>query len=488
MKVLFINPNNYLAIGITNGIAILSTILKQKGHEVGLFDFTFIKPKEYIAPTAVNKRYSPTPYTLDDLVANDPVQSIAEAFKEKLREFKPDLIAVSVMTQHFDKITDLFREVKPPCKVIVGGVHATICPEDVFANDFVDFVCVGEGSGLLPELCDCLEKGLDYSKIKNLGFRKDGEIHINELRPFANLDEIPNLDWKLFDERHLFRPFMGKVYKGSFYVMSRGCPDRCTYCVNWSLREVQTKCGQYFRYQSPSTTARQLSFLKKECGTTWFKFGDDSLMLLSESYLEELAEHLKPLDIHFGCSIRPETVTKRKIEILKSMGCVAATIGIESGNEEIRKNVLNRRMTNEQIENAIFLLKEGGLRVSTFNMIGLPGERRENVFETIELNKKVKADETNAYIIYPHPHTEISRKYNIKFRGPDGRVVPYSKASSFALSQMPPEEVEGLLRAFNLYFKLPKEMWPIVKLVEKKGETPEQLSVALYDYIYSINK
>jgi anaerobic magnesium-protoporphyrin IX monomethyl ester cyclase len=482
-KILFIHPNDYLSIGIPSGIAILSAILKEKGYNVDLFDFTFIKTEKIERePKQANAGlYLKTEYSIEDLTANDPIQPLAGAFKKKLEDFKPDLLAISVMTGHFDKTMDLLKKVKPKYKVVVGGVHATLCPEDVLKFKEVDFACVGEGEEMILELCECLEKHKDYSGLKNLGFKRDGKIRINECRPFVDMDKLPVPDWSLFDERHFFRPFMGKIYKGSFYTMSRGCPQLCTYCVNGSLRKILRNCGRYFRYQSPKTTIKQLAYLKEKFGATWFKFADDSIMLLSEEYLEELADGLSPLHIKFGCSVRPETTTANKVRLLKKMGCVAASVGVESGNEELRREILNRRMSNDQIKNAIKLLKAKNIRVSTFNMIGLPGETRNDVFKTIKLNREFGVEAVNVYIIYPYPGTGISEKYNIKLRDQSGRIVPVSKASAFKLSKMPPLEVEGLLKTFDLYLKMPPKMWPKIKTAEGKTIKSDNLRSKLYD-------
>ena len=484
MRVLFIFPNDYLSNGIPTGIAILSAVLKQKGHIVDIFDFTFIKTEE-LKLKADNEpsMYLPTEYTLTDLVIDDPIISLEEAFKQKINEFNPDLNAVSVMTGHFDKVIDLLEKVRPKCKTIFGGVHPTISPYETLKNDVVDFVGIGEGEGLLVDLLDALEKGKDYTHIKNLGYKENDVIKINELRHFVNMDELPTPDWLLFDERHLFRPFMGNIYKGSFFVMSRGCPGICTYCVNYSLREKLKECGRYYRYQSPETTINQLKELKEKFGAIWFKFADDSIMLFKADYLEVLAKGLKPLNINFGCSVRPETVSEQKTKLLKEMGMVAATIGIESGNERIRRDILRRSMTNEQIINVIELLKKYNIRVSTFNMIGLPEETRENVFETIKLNKKVKVEATNVYIIYPYPNTQISKKYNTNIYDDNGRIIPVSQASSFALSKMSPSEVKGLLKTFELYVRLPEKMWPLIKIAEKSDKTAEELRKALIKYM-----
>jgi len=484
MKVLFIHPNEYLSIGIPTGIAQLSAVLKNAGHTIDIFDFTFVKTKAAAAclQSSTNHGvYLPTAYTLEDLVAKDPVTTVERAFRLKLKEFQPDLVAVSVMTGQFGKVIKLLNRVRPSCKVILGGVHPTICPEQTLQQDVVDYICVGEGEELLVELCDCMERRTDFSTLKNLGYKKEHKILINNSRPFINMDDLPIPDWSLFDQRHLFRPFLGKVYKGSFYVMSRGCPGKCTYCVNVSLAKKLKGCGRYFRYQSPETTIRHITHLKNIYGATWFKFADDSITYFPEEQLEKLVAGLMPLGIQFGCSIRPETTSARKVELLKSMGCVAATVGIESGNESLRKNVLNRKMTNDQIANAIQFLSNAGIRVSTFNMLGIPGETREDVFKTIALNKKCGIDAVNVYIVYPYPGTELSEKYQISCFKEDGAVIPVSHAAKFAMSQMSPAEVERLLKTFELYVLIPEQLWPVVAMAEKNNAASRNILQILKD-------
>jgi radical SAM superfamily enzyme YgiQ (UPF0313 family) len=476
MRILFFYPNDYLATGIPNGIATLSAVAKNNNYQVDIFDTTFIKTHKTEDNHEKDKGlFLPTKYTLEDLIKNDPIENIEDALHRKLNEFKPDLIAVSAMTGTFNWSLNILNRIKPQSKIIYGGVHPSISPQEVLKHSIVDFVCVGEGEELLVELCDCLENKKDYSMLRNLGYKKNGNTYINELRPFVNLDTLPMPDWSLFDERHLFRPFMGEIYKGSFYEMSRGCPMSCNYCVNISLKEILKKCGSYFRFQSPKTTIRHISELKEKYGATWFKFADDSITYFKEEYLEELAEGLSKLNIQFGCSIRPETVTKRKIELLKSMGCVAGTVGIESGNPQIRKEVLNRNMSDQQIRGTINNLKDANIRVTTFNMIGLPGETREDIFKTIKFNKSLNIEAANVYILYPYPGTPIYEKYRINIFDNNGDIVPVSQASSFHLAEIEPKEVEGLLKTFNLYMRLPENLWSIIELSEGESNEAKEL-------------
>ena len=470
MKVLFFHPANYLDIGIPQGIAVLSAILKKEGHKVELFDTTFLKPTGYgtkhdgtMAGPAIYKK---TEYTIEDLVKDDPEVDIISEFQKKIGAFNPDLLAVSTMTTNYVFALKALKKVNAGCPVIIGGIHPTISPDDVISEKIFDILCIGEGEEALPELCQAMDTGRDYTNIKNLWVRNNGSIHKNAVRPFMNLDALPCPDWSLFDVRHLFRPFMGEIYQGGFYISSRGCPGACTYCVNLTLRNIFKNCGPYFRYQKPDTTIAHLTELKQKYNATWFKFGDDTFLLQPLKNLRELAQRMKPLNILFGCSVRPDTVSEEKVKLVKEMGCVAMSVGIETGNEGIRKKVLNRNISNTQIEKAFKIINDYGIRISAFNLIGLPGETRENVFETIEFNKKLNVKSGNVYIVYPFPGSRISMQYNANYKRKNGSIIPMTEASVFHLSKMTPREVESLKKTFNLYLNLPRELWPIIKLAE----------------------
>jgi anaerobic magnesium-protoporphyrin IX monomethyl ester cyclase len=475
MRILFFHYADYLEIGIPGGIAILSALLKGYGHETRLFDTTFCKPRNFRQEVKGGPSiFKKTAYSLEDLVEKDPVVDIKEEFDRVIREFQPEILAASAMTTNIDATLDLLRDLQPKCLVIIGGIHVTLSPEEILRKEIVDVVCVGEGEGPLVDFCEALAKDKDPTNITNLWFKKNKKIIKNVLRPFQNLDYLPVPDWSIFDKRHLFRPFEGKIYKGSFLTTSRGCPEGCAYCVNRTLRKICHGCGNYFRHQSPQKTIQQVQTLKEQCGATWFKFADDTFLLYSLKDLEILRDGLKDLEIQFGCSVQPRTIREEKVTLAKEMGCVAMTVGIESGNEEIRRKVLNRRITNQDLERGIRMILDAGIRVSTFNMIGLPGEKRENVFETIRFNKKLGIKAANVYIIYPFPGTEFAKVYMTNYRDKQGRMIPMSEAAQFNLSAMSPEEVQGLQKTFNLYLVLPETYWPHIKEAEGQNEKAQQ--------------
>ncbi len=495
MKILFVNCVNFLESALPEGIAVLSSILKDKGHEVDIFDTAFIRPGGEGRKRAegLPERlafHKSAAYSLRDLTANEPEADVAREFRKKIDEFKPSLIAVSAMTTNYQQSISLIKNVKPDCSVAVGGVHATLMPESAIKDEGVDFVCVGEGDEALPELCERLQDGRDPSDVRNLYIKEKGtlcNVTKNSLRPFVNLDSLPVPDIGLFDERHLFRPFVGNIYKGIFMSTSRGCPRGCAYCVNNELRNIVKECGKrYIRFQSPKIVARNLKTLRKEHGINWFKFSDDTFLTRPLRDMYELRDLLKDADIMFGCSVDPATVTKEKVSLVREMGCVSMSIGIETGDEGLRKSVLKRNISNGQIKNAVKILRDHDIKISAFNMIGLPGETKKDVYTTIRLNKELEIPDANVYIVYPYPGTEIYRRANITLEK-YGAIPHMDEAYLFNLSEISRADLLFFLKAFNLFLVLPENQWGRIEEARKDPELYAELVSAAQESIDNNN-
>ncbi|MCP5161963.1 MAG: B12-binding domain-containing radical SAM protein [Hahellaceae bacterium] len=502
MRVLFFHPEKYLNFGIPAGISILSAVIKQHGHEVDLFDTTFLKcaddhkldghdaaqnvtagddlvlenidefdeSEEEVLGKQCRGLFKETAYSIHDLVKDDPVVVPEVEFQKKIDEFKPDIIALSTMTTTFDHAVGLLRKVKHNAKVIVGGVHPTIATGDCLEQEVIDIACVGEADETFPELLNLMEAGQDYTGVKSMHFRlEDGTIIHNEVAPRVELNNLPTPDWGIFDSRHLFRPFDGEIYKGSFYSQSRGCPMQCTYCVDPTIAEITGGHKGYFRFQDPEVSYRQLKELKDKFGATWFKFVDDTFLLPNMDHLTRLRDLIKPLGIKFGCSVMPNTIKEEKLQIAVDMGCVAMSVGIESGNDAIRRTVM-RRYKNDEVVEKLQLAQKYGIRVSTFNIIGFPGESRENVFETIELNRRIGTSAANAYILYPYPGTPIAIEHKIPLRDKTGLIPTVDIGPKLGFSEMSEQELLGLRSAFNLYLVLPKSLYPVIEFAEAQND------------------
>lgn len=484
MRVLFLFPQAYLSLGISGGISVMGAILKQRGHQVRVFDTTFLKTKATAAGHDNHgglAQFKKTEVTLDDLVRDDPVVNLDEAFQQTIDDFRPEVIAISSMTATFDTAVRLVRNARHDAIVVAGGIHPTIAPEDAMAQPEIDAICIGEADEVFPELIDRLERGRDHTDILSFWFRmRDGSIRKNPTAPRVQLDDLPTPDWSLFDKRHLFRPFEGKVYCGTFYLQSRGCPMQCAYCVDPFLAATTGGAKGFFRFQAPATTIHHLTELNATYGADWLRFGDDTFLLPPVETLEELAAGIKPLNIMFSCSVMINTITEEKIRLAKEMGCVAMSVGIESGSPSVRQRI-RRAYSNDKVVERLKIIQDYGIKLSTTNIIGLPDETRAEVFETIELNRQIKTGTCNVYMLYPYPGTEIQRTRNIPFRDTNGNLIPLSEAKNFRLSKMTPDELEGLMNTFNFYLNLPKTLWPIVQLAESLDEIGTRVRWTLHD-------
>ncbi|MFB3902109.1 MAG: radical SAM protein [Acidobacteriota bacterium] len=205
MRVLFIYPNLNAEEGFNHGIADLSGCLKASGHTTGLVH--------------LNEVLYPVPP--------------AERIVEKIREWQPGLVAFSVMTQQYGYALALARHVKnslPHLPIAVGGVHATMCTEQVEKDGVWDFIGIGECDLALPELVGRLERGdPGYADVENFSVRRrDGSYQRNRLGAYPDLKALPAKDYAIFNLPDLLSRRNG----WQSILTSRGCPYRCTYCFN----------------------------------------------------------------------------------------------------------------------------------------------------------------------------------------------------------------------------------------------------------------
>ena len=242
---------------------------------------------------------------------------------------------------------------------------------------------------------------------------------------------------------------------------------QCKYCVDPTESAITGGPAGYFRVQAPDITIRHLTELKEKYGATWYKFSDDTFLLPKIDHLKELAVGFKKLGIQFACSVMINTITEEKVALAKEMGCVSMSIGIEAGNPEIRES-LNRKYSDEKLFKGINWMHKYGIKVASFNIIGCPGETRENVFETIELNRKLSVESCNVYIMFPYPGTPIQIESKVPIRDKNGRLHLVSEAKNLGISKMSPEVLEELEKTFNIYLNLPKTLWSIIELAEKR--------------------
>ena len=383
MRVLFVYPNVQKgALTPQLGIASLSAVLKQNGHTCDLYDITVVPEGREISE-----------------------------FTHKVKSFDPDLIGYSIRSNEVGMVRSLLEAV-PKDKVVsvAGGHHVTVAPEDTL-RDF-DIAVRGEGEEALLEVVERLEAGDSIRDVKNVWLREGDTVHKNELRPLIpNLDDLPNPDWSLFHERHYTESYLkGSVARNAKIVGafegSRGCIFKCTYCSSPTVMNMYGGT-KWRREKSANRLADEINAFEKEYGLDFIYFVDE-IFLTQIPRLREIRDVFRErVRKPFTFMERPELINEEKIKLISEAGATAVAIGVESGDEEFRKKVLDRSTSQGKIVEAFRLAKKYGLHTHAFNMVGLPHETAEVIEKNFALLQTLKPDSFQVSIFYPLRGTRL---------------------------------------------------------------------------------
>ncbi|MGN0700063.1 MAG: B12-binding domain-containing radical SAM protein, partial [Oscillospiraceae bacterium] len=214
----------------SEGLASISAVLKQGGHDVKLYHQLYMPDKQ--------------------------------EFIDKVKDFAPDVIGFSARTTAIPFITEMagwLDEELPDIPVSIGGYHAILVPDECIKIKGVDFVVVGEGEYPLLDYMDALRDGITRTDIESIYFKlENGEIIKNPVRPLIeDLDTLPFPDFDLFDFENLDR---SKNFT-AMVMLSRGCLFSCTYCGNSQFRNIYPNKQKYCRFRSPAKAIELLELL-----------------------------------------------------------------------------------------------------------------------------------------------------------------------------------------------------------------------------------
>jgi anaerobic magnesium-protoporphyrin IX monomethyl ester cyclase len=331
--------------------------------------------------------------------------------KACIEEFNPELICCTAVYSQYSFIEEMARYVKnqwPDIYLAIGGVHATLQPDEVIRGPF-HAVCIGEGEYPVLELCRQLEARQVPQGIANFWFKTaDGSIEKNPPREFIqDLDRLPFPDHAIWESWIIDRSDDEMVILGG-----RGCPYNCTYCSNHALRKVAK--GNYVRMRTSENILGEVEYLYRKYPQRMFFFEIETLDCF-KNWTIELCRKLAdfnaslPDPVSFGSNYRisPQTIDENLFSALEKAHFSIINIGLESGSEHIRRNILKRNYTNDDFLKVVDLARKHGLKIYVFNMIGLPGESLDDHKDTVRLNRLVQPDGHYTGIFYPYPGTEL---------------------------------------------------------------------------------
>jgi radical SAM superfamily enzyme YgiQ (UPF0313 family) len=389
--------------------------------------------------------------------------------KTSIEKFVPRLVCFTAVYSQYSFIEKIARFIKsnwPDKFLLIGGVHAALNPQEVIGGPF-DALCIGEGEYPALELCRQLENQYVPEAIANLWIKSpDGSIEKNKPRDFLqDIDILP------FPDRQMWKPWMKEQIDNALAVLlGRGCPYNCTYCSNHALRKVAQ--GKYVRMRSPENILQEIAFLHKNYPYHKEIFFEVESIALDKAWMVELCSQLAAFNstIHhalsYGCNFRisPQSVDEDLFIAMKKANFHKINIGLESGSERIRREVLKRNYSNDDFLNVVSLARKYGLKIYVFNMIGLPGESLNDHKETILLNRRCQPEGHFTGIFFPYPGTEL---YNTCIQQgliqgkPDTQMErkhPIIKLPNFSKTQ-----IQRAYTWFNYHvYKRNKPLWRIL--------------------------
>lgn len=368
------------------------------------------------------------------LILRDKEAYSPSKYAESIKELDADLIAFSIMSPHWYPMEPYFEALKalaPELPILIGGYQAILSQQQTIENPNVDFICVGDGEYAMGNMVEFLSGTKDGPVDGMWEKLDDGLIYKTEPHQIGDIQALPFPDYDIYQINGGFEEvntsIFGPTGKLVLPVMTgRGCPYRCTYCCNTPILDGWKTKKTFLRKYDPEAMVNELIRFRDKYHVDYFEFWDE-LFLSNLKFVRAFFEIYKEkVHLPFSINSRVEVMNKEFCRIASAAGCHTIWFGIESGDEEYRAKMLNRKMKNQQIIDAAANCKRAGINTLTFNIVGMPLETAENMRETLRLNQQISPEYFFFVPFYPLRGTPL---YNIAKK--EGLLLPGKKDLHF---------------------------------------------------------
>ena len=384
-----------------------------------------------------------------------------------------DVLAMSATTglhRVYVRWARSFRRTFAEKAIVLGGPHPTFFPR-IIEQAPLDGVCLGEGEESFPEFLDEWKAGLRRAP-DGWWIRRDagrGPVERGAIRPPpADLDAIPPPAFDLFYEA-------GAHYRDApnkSFLATRGCPFRCSYCFNHRLNDRYRRFGRLLRAHDPERLCDQILRVRDRWGLrlAWFL---DANFVAQQPWLEAFSPiYRRRVGLPFFAKLRPERATEKTVRLLVDAGCTAVGVGMESGSERVRREILGRPGSDADILAGCRRLKAAGIRVLSFTMVGIPGASFDEELQSVALNAAAGVDLAAATILQPYPGTPIAKwaEDHGYFDGDYDRLgFSYFAASPLRFpSERDRDRITNLQRLFSFAVEFPEIRTRLRSLIDRK--------------------
>lgn len=399
-------------------------------------------------------------------------------------ESEPDVLCFSCTTGAHRwclAVAERAKAERPQTLVLLGGPHPTFFPE-ILHQPQVDAICIGEGEAAIAAAADRVDRGQPLSGTPNLWHKTDGAIHREAVGPLVrDLDSLPWPDRSIYYRRY---PHLNLSRKPFF--AGRGCPFDCAFCFNRELRRIYKGLGPYVRWRSPRAVVDEIASVRRRHGLCTVYMQDDTFVL-NKAWLADFAQdYARRVALPMVCLVRADLIDRDTVRLLRDMRCKSAFFGIESGQERVRGDVLNKPMSDDQIRRAASLLRSAGIAIRTYNMVGVPTEQLTDAWATVRLNAEIRPTFPWCAICQPYPRTQLRDLAEQMGLMPDGESSmgqTFFRSSPLALPRR--REFENLHKLFFLAVRWPA-LQPLVRRLLRLPANPVFDLAFLLGYAYGL--
>lgn len=346
-------------------------------------------------------------------------------------------------------------------KTIAVGSHITSLPVETLRRyPSLDYGIMGEPEVTINELVKSIDDGKDLSAVKGIVFRKGEDIYVTEKRPFIkDLDELPIPLHELLPISKYRLPYIGSNY--TFVLASRGCPYSCTFCRQVIMWE------RVPRTRSAESILEELKYLDK-IGVSNLVFHSDTFTLHRDIVMELCNLIVREgLRLRWCCNSRVDTVDEELLRNMKMAGCWMIMYGIENASQEILKNVKKGgNTTMQQARKAVIWAKKAGIKVWGYFVIGLPGETKYTIDETINFARSLPLDIVNFAVGTPYIGTEFyeQAKKNKWLESEDWEDFDQNYSAIVSYPGLTAQDIKkAIMKAYLKWYVRPRGMLAFLK-------------------------
>jgi len=409
------------------GILYLGKILELKGHKVEVID---------ICAEIINEE------KLRDIVNNSNVIGLT-------------VYSVPYELDNAMQLAKKIKEINPKIKLLLGGPHISLLPEEALKKFNADIAVKGPGEPVISYIINSIEEKKPLANLPGV-YYKDGE----SIRYNSNENKNENLDNLPFPARHLVDKYeyghfiATKLGKGKVtsILTSRGCPHRCRFCgISGHIPN--------FQQRSISSVNREIDEIVSQ-GYSTIAFADDNF-LANKERVEKIMDHI--IQNHSGLRLwigdaRADSADRNIYEKMKKAGVELINFGIESGNQDVL-DFYNKKLSISQIVDTVKLSSEMGFITSASFILGAPIETKEHIRNTINFARSIPLDLAN---FFPLSYIRGSDLWEEAVR--EGKINPNDGASVVAdssknLGNFTIEELKNFTRIAYYKFYYNPFLW-----------------------------